>query len=80
MKKEQTHTRIINFMGNSFFVEFTYWSGEKETNSPPSADIVSIYYNEVDVTNIIHHEDMDDMEDQIIDEFEEDFYYLSKSC
>lgn len=80
MKKEKTHTRIINFDGNSFYVEFTYWAGEYETNSPPCADLVAIYFNEVDVIDIMHHDDIEDMEEQIVEEFAEDFYYLSKTC
>ena len=43
-------------------------------------DICKIYYCEVDVTDIMHHENIKDMEDLIVDEFAEDFYYLSKPC
>jgi hypothetical protein len=78
--KNTPHTRIIDWNGHQLYVEFDYFNGEVETNSPQSATVISIYYNNVDVTSLIHHNDMDDIEDLIVDEFAEDFYYLNKPC
>ena len=75
-----THTRLINYNGNCFYVEFEYYPREEATNFGPEADICKIYYCEVDVTEIMHHENIKEMEDLIVDEFAEDFYYLSKPC
>lgn len=77
---KDTHKRIISYNGNSFYVEFDYTPREEETNYGPHADIYKVFYNEVDVTDIMHHDDLYDMENQIVDEFAEDFYYLSKNC
>lgn len=77
---KDTHTRIITYNGNSFFVEFDYIPRDEEVNYGPYAELEKIYFNEVDVTDIMHHDDLQDIENYIVEKFEEDFYYLSKSC
>lgn len=75
-----THKRIITYNGNCFFVEFEYTPRDEAANYGPHADIYKIYYCEVDVTDIMHHDDLYDIENQIVNQFAEDFYYLSKNC